>query len=62
MFILQLHRHDRVPQLLEVRREGGIEGEEGAGMGRRGAERTLGITGAWIDLVIQSIRWGLCGV
>lgn len=57
MFILQLHRHDRMPQLLEVRREGGIEG---AGMGRRGAERTLGITGAWIDLVIQSIRWGLC--
>lgn len=35
-------------------------GKEGGGEQEwRETERTLGITGAWIDLVIQSIRWGL---
>lgn len=58
----QPHRHDRMPQLLEVHREGGTEGERERRWGEqewRETERTLGITGAWIDLVIQSIRWGL---
>lgn len=34
VFILQLHRHDRMPQLLEVRREGGRTGNGGRGGGR----------------------------
>lgn len=61
----QPHRHDRMPQLLEVHREGGTEGERERRWGEqewRETERTLGITGAWIDLVIQSIRWGLRSV
>lgn len=60
----QPHRHDRMPQLLEVHREGGTEGERERRREQewRETERTLGITGAWIDLVIQSIRWGSCSV
>lgn len=36
-----------------------IEGKREGSKEWRRIERTLGITGAWIDLTVQSIRWGL---
>lgn len=52
------HRSGRGPQLLGVHREGG-EKESGREQECRRIERTLSITVARIDLIIQSIRWGL---